>query len=104
MYTLDIFAHNIAIKRYRDKNTFFIQLFFSCVIKNIHFVTILNIITSLQYLKKKNISIKISFYQNVFLSLCAKMCRSPKANNFETMLHKREGMGRGGQKSSEKKP
>jgi len=31
LFTRDILTHNIAIKRYCDKKTFFIQYFFSCV-------------------------------------------------------------------------
>jgi len=64
-YTLDIFAHDIAIKRYCDKKTFFIQnMFFLCVLKIFFFGTILNILKCHYNILKK----KISFYQNVFLS------------------------------------
>jgi len=71
LFTRDIFAHNIAIKRYCNKKTkdIFNKIFFSVWIENIYFWTIMLIETWFKnilkchnnILKKENV-----FYQKVF--------------------------------------
>ncbi len=63
-YTLDIFTHNIVIKRYCDKKIFFHPIFFPVYLENSYFWTIIDILKCHYNILKK----KISFHKNVFLS------------------------------------
>jgi len=62
LFTREILTHNIAIKRYCDKNTIFIQYFFSCV--NWKYLFLWNVTTIFW---QKNVF--LSFYCNSFFYL-----------------------------------
>jgi len=82
-YTLDIFACDIAIKRYEIKKTFFIKYFFPVCIENIFFGQFLifwNVITIFwrkSIFLSKCLFFKMSFYLFITI-LCVKMSRVNK--------------------------
>jgi hypothetical protein len=73
-YTLDIFAPNIAIKRYCDKKTFFIEnIVFLCVLKIFFWDNFKYFEMSLQYFEEKKIFLSKCLF--IFLSqYCVQKC------------------------------
>jgi len=71
LYTLDIFAHNIVIKRYLDEKTFFHQYFFPVCIENIFWDNSKYFEMSLLYFEEKKYHfITISQYCDQKCLLC----------------------------------